>query len=244
MGGFSFALVQPQSTVSFGGPGVSTGTNVAFDVSKGTFTVPENTQQYLPAIQAAYTFTAGPAAIFLGGLYQTLKQEYSPAGGTPGVTDKNVNSFAFGAGAKTGFGPFYINGEAQYAKNVASSQLVATAGLLPRYQFIASDNGYQTEDAEYFSGFLVLGFKVTDALFFEGGASYQKGKVNNPEPSGGDINQDFWFYYLMAQWSPAKNVYIAPEVGYMDASKLKISDQPDINLGNAWWLGIKWQINF
>jgi hypothetical protein len=243
MGGFSFALVQPQGSVT-ATPGAAPSTNVAFNTSTGTFLAAQNTQQYLPNIQASYTFTAGPAAIFVGGLYQTLKQEYSPAGGTPGVTDKNVNSFAFGAGAKTGFGPFYINGEAQYAKNVASSQLVATAGLLPRYQFIASDNGYQTEDAEYFSGFLVLGFKVTDALFFEGGASYQKGKVNNPEPSGGDINQDFWFYYLMAQWSPAKNVYIAPEVGYMDASKLKISDQPDINLGNAWWLGIKWQINF
>jgi hypothetical protein len=243
MGGFQFALVQPQGTVTTT-PGAAPATNVAFDVATGTFLQAQNTQQYLPNIQASYTFTAGPVGLFVGGLYQSLKQQYSPTGGTPGTTDKNVNSFAFGAGGKAAFGPFYINGEAQYAKNVASSQLVATAGLLPRYQFIDSTNGFNTEDAEYFSGFLVLGFRMTDALFFEGGASYQKGKVNIPSASGGDVNQDFWFYYLMAQWSPAKNVFIAPEVGYMDASTLKVTNQPDLDLGNAWWVGIKWQINF
>lgn len=240
MGGFNFALVQPQGTVT-AAPGAAPSTNVAYDVATGAFSVAADTDQYLPNIQASYSTTLGPVGLFVGGLYQTIKQNYSD---TTGVFAKSATSYAFGVGGKSAFGPFYLNGTVQYAQNVASSELVASAALLPRYQFIDSTNGWSTENAKYFSAFLVAGFKLTDAIFFEGGASYQNGKVDVPSPGGGDVKQDLWFYYIMMQWSPVKNVFIAPELGYIDATELKVSGRPDVDLGAAWWLGIKWQINF
>jgi hypothetical protein len=239
MGGFAFALVEPQGklTTSTGG----SSTNLAFDVATGTQATYANVDTYLPGIQAAYTFTAGPVGLFVGGLFQTIKEYYNVP---TGEISKNVNSFVGGIGAKSAFGPLYINATVQYASNPAASTLNVTSGLLPRYQFVDSTNDYNSENAEYFSGFGVIGFKLTDALSFEGGVSYQKGKVNIPSAAGGDVKQNFWMYYLMAMWSPAKNVYLAPEAGYIDATNLKVTDRPDLDLGNAWWLGMKWQINF
>jgi len=48
-------------------------------------------------------------------------------------------------------------------------------------------------------------------------------------------------------WSPAKNVFIIPEFGFGDYGNNTVKTagvETETDLGSAWYLGIKWQINF
>jgi len=99
-------------------------------------------------------------------------------------------------------------------------------------------------DAKYLGAQGIVGFRLTDALAFEGGVVYQKGDVDNPGVLGQTIEQSTFVYYVQAVWSPAKNVFIVPEFGIIDNGDLKVTGQQDIDLGKVTWLGIKWQINF
>ncbi len=45
----------------------------------------------------------------------------------------------------------------------------------------------------------------------------------------------------------APGVFLVPEVGYRDFGKLELRMMvltPDADLGNLWYVGAKWQINF
>jgi hypothetical protein len=43
----------------------------------------------------------------------------------------------------------------------------------------------------------------------------------------------------------APGVYIAPEVGFYDYGEISFKNNlPNIDLGNLWYVGAKWQIDF
>jgi len=140
------------------------------------------------------------------------------------------------------FGPFYVNATAQYGRNVNNSGS-GPATIYPSVQFynptgtaalgIAAGD---SEDADYMAAQLILGFKLTDSMQFEGGVVFQRGEYD-------DVQQDEWVYYIGFGWSPTKNVYIVPEIGVIDYKKLE-TPAGDVNFGDLTWVGIKWQINF
>ena len=55
-------------------------------------------------------------------------------------------------------------------------------------------------------------------------------------------------YYLQAVWQMAPGVFLIPEVGYRDFGDIEYTgfaaDPDDLDLGNLFYFGAKWQINF
>jgi hypothetical protein len=236
MGGFKVNLATSSTVSSYNGTTVP----IADINSLTPLLVPNaalDTDQQLPKIEASYTFNLGPAQIFIGGSYNTYKEIYDIAGSE---RENTVSGYALGAGTKMGFGPFYVNATLQYAQNPNESG----AGPYTVYPSVmlydpATD---QSEDSKYMTGQLILGFKLSDAIGFEGGIIYQKGKVDTLADYG-EVKQSTYTYYLQMTWSPVKNVFFIPEVGVIDFDKLSIQDT-DIPYGKTTWFGIKWMINF
>lgn len=232
-GGFKVALVEPE-----------TGNNPSDPLTVKPWVPPagagSDVDQWLPRIELAYTFNLGPAALFLGGAWQTYDVE---VGSATGLKEFSNDSWALGLGVKTAFGPFYANGTFQYGNNVGQG---GVSTILQFSRSVINPLNYSTEDNTYTTGQLVLGFKLMDSMSFEGGVVYQKGKADMPSALpglSGTISQEEWVYYVNASWSPAKNVFIVPEFGFVDNGDLDFN-QVKSDLGNVWWLGIKWQINF
>jgi len=198
---------------------------------------PLETDWQLPRLAASYTFNAGPGQFFIGGQYNQMKEIYNVGGQE---RDNTVDGWTLGAGTKLSFGPFYVNATAQYGynpNNVGSGP----ATLYPSLQLYdpAQD---KNEDAKYMSAQLILGFKLTDSMTFEGGVIWQGGKIQTVVGEN-TVKQNTYSYYLQMAWSPTKNFFIIPEIGVVDYDKLK-TDLGDLNYGKMSWVGIKWQINF
>ena len=89
---------------------------------------------------------------------------------------------------------------------------------------------------------LALGFAPTESLTLELGGGY----LYNKSKSELDLdNNSFYQLYLSALWTMAPGVYLAPEVGYYKYGKVKFKDDtPDFDLGNLFYIGAKWQIDF
>lgn len=244
MGGLQVALVEPVSTTSAidanatvitpAAPGVLPAINVS------NLAAPADIDQTLPRVEASYTFNLGPVGLFLGGLYNTFDQEFAAVGG---ARDFSIDSWVFGVGARTAFGPLYINGTAQYGTNQGNAG-VPTNLLASR--LAVNSVTFEDEDSTYMAAQLVGGFKLTPSFSLEAGVVWQNGEVDNPAPvvAGDTIEQSTWVYYVQAVWSPAKNVFIVPEFGIIDNGELEVTGQPDTELGKVTWFGIKWQINF
>jgi len=196
------------------------------------------TDQTFPRLAAAYTFNAGPGQFFIGGQYNTFKEIFNNAGVE---NDNTVMGWTIGAGTKLSFGPFYINATAQYGQN-PNNAASGPATLYPSVQLydVATD---KNENSDYMAFQIIPGFKLTDSINFEGGFIWQKGKVTSPVDSALDFKQTTYTYYLQMVWSPTKNLFIIPEVGYIDFDKLSVQST-DIPYGGTTWFGIKWQINF
>ena len=230
-GGFKIAAVEPEYR-----------NNPSDAVARAPWNPPAangvDTDNWLPRLEASYTFNLGPAALYAGGLYQTYDIE---VGSTTGVQTVSTDSWALALGARTAFGPFYVNGTAIYGNNIQEG---GASTVLQFARSLINPVTLETNDNTYLSAQLVLGFKVMDSLSFEGGVIYQKGMADIPLATGGDVSQIEWVYYINATWSPAKNVFIVPEIGIIDNGDIKIAEEPDNDLGKMTWIGIKWMINF
>ncbi|MBW1732686.1 MAG: hypothetical protein JRJ75_17760, partial [Deltaproteobacteria bacterium] len=82
----------------------------------------------------------------------------------------------------------------------------------------------------------VVGFKVNDMLTLEAGYGYTS--ADSDDSSLEDDKTQA--YYVQAVISPAKGVYIIPEIGkydYKDTNK-------GVDEGTETYFGAKWQINF
>jgi len=229
MGGFQVALIEPVSTVR-----PINSDAAAFPVD---FNPAGDIDQTMPKIEASYTFSLGPAALYIGGFYNSYDQEF---GTIDGVKEVSNESWALAAGVKTAFGPLYVNSTAQYGRNVAQAGMPTN---LLAAKMVVDGTTLGEEDADYMAAQLVLGFKVMDTLSFEGGAVWQRGEADVPGASI-SIDQDTWVYYIQAVWSPAKNVFIIPELGLINNGDLEVTGDPDTDLGKITWFGVKWQINF
>ncbi|MEJ2475562.1 MAG: hypothetical protein P8Y74_16995, partial [Desulfobacterales bacterium] len=107
---------------------------------------------------------------------------------------------------------------------------------IPQVPFIDTDGTLIDQDS--LMAMLALGFKPTESLGLEAGGGYLRTKDDN------NNENTYMEYYLQAVWTLANGVYLVPEVGYRDYGDLEISNLPDEDLGNAWYAGAKWQIDF
>jgi hypothetical protein len=247
-GGFQVALVEPQVTTTGLRPSVFAQNTTTFAVVNTT--LPNDTDRSIPKIEASYTFNLGPAALFIGGGYNTYDAVYVVNNAEKSIS---VDSWGLGIGGKVPIGPFYVNAAFQYLRNPGNfgfgqNAPVALAGLTGGGDpAVVGD----TADITVWSGALVVGFNLTNTLSFEGGVLYLNGSgdtnaglTGTSLPYGLGVEYDFWDYYITMTWSPAKNVFIQPEIGFIDFGKAKVDTQADDDLGNLWYVGIKWMINF
>jgi hypothetical protein len=246
-GGLAVSLEQGQTLNSFQGTTVTPilPTTLLL-VNNSTTASFIETDNQLPRLAASYTFNAGPGQFFIGGQYNQLKEIYSNLGSEASNT---IDAWTLGIGTKLAFGPFYTNATFQYGKNPNNAGTGPTT-LYPSVALYNPATGF-AEDSTYMGAQLILGFKLTDSMSFEGGVIWQNGDVNGVGAAPlNQINfeQTTWTYYLQMTWSPVKNVFIIPEIGIIDFDSLKTSGAavatPDLSYGALSWIGIKWQINF
>jgi hypothetical protein len=222
MGGLKLALLKPNTPGKL--PGAVFDGGVDADAT-------------LPELEASYTFNLGPATIMAGGFYKT----YDVRGIAAGIErDYSVKSWGLNAAARTNFGPFYVNGTIAYGKNIGDYGLTADIlGILKSAEYVAETDSI--EDADNLLGALVLGFRMSDSIKFEGGIGY----LNGEKDFGGITEeQTVISYYLQMAWSPVKNVFIVPEIGWIDYGDFKATGEADVDLGTSKYVGVKWQINF
>jgi hypothetical protein len=241
-GGFRVSLELPTITSSFQGTATRPVTPQTLLLNNNQTTAGTGFLEYdktIPRIAANYTFNLGPGQFFIGGQYNTYKEVY----GVNGVTNDNtIDAWTLGAGTKLAFGPFYANATFQYGINPNNAGS-GPATVYPSVQLYDPQLD-RSEDSTYMAAQLILGFKLTDAITFEGGVIWQNGQVDTPTNNQLSFEQNTYTYYLQMTWMPTKNVYIIPEIGVIDFDKLKISDSPDLSYGKTQWIGIKWMINF
>ena len=236
MGGFNVALLRPYNLASLYRINTAATTVDALFAAVPTADV----DRQWPKFEASYSLTLGPAALWAGGSYQKVTYVTTAPGNLANEVD--VDSWQLGLGVRTTFGPFYLNSTATYAKNPNNYNVYVD--MLPTFSWVdvAAQN---QQNAGYWSFQVIPGFRVTDSLSFEGGIILQT--ANNDVPASSpsvELKQTSWVYYIQMTWSPAKNVFIIPELGVIDYKELQITGDDDVDLGKTTWFGIKWQINF
>jgi hypothetical protein len=221
MGGFQFGLVAP------GRPGAQGPHN--YGATPG-YPIAE-VDTYIPEIEASYTFNLGPVALFLGAGYHAHKVVNALD------DDQTISAFIGSLGWKAGFGPFYVNGKISYTQNPGDYGITGDM-LFSKALWTGTD----IEDVTGWRGVIALGFKLTDMMSFEGGF----GMISDEQDVAPGITakERTMAYYIQMTYSPVKNFFIVPELGFVDYGKLKVDGVPDDDLGNGWYFGIKWQINF
>ncbi len=133
----------------------------------------QDTDRTLPKLEASYTFNMGPGQFFIGGAYNTYTEVYN-FGGTEKEVD--VDGYVLGAGTKLSFGPFYTNATFQWGQNVNNSG-TGPATLFPSVKIYEPTTQLE-EDSDYMAAQLILGFKLTDSMVFEGGIIWQNGVID------------------------------------------------------------------
>lgn len=233
--GFKVALISPTAGI------------LDFDLPANT-AVTQTTEKYLPKFEASYEFKLSDAMkIHAFGGYQTF--DLYQRRETLGVVvqdDDAVDSYMVGAGADLGFGPFFVKPQVSWYKNGAAAGWLdpnlglgdpqLDGGSIPQTPLL--DETGSINDIDSLMAMLALGFKPTESLGLEAGVGY----LYSDSDSGRE--NTYMEYYLQAVITLAKGVYLVPEAGYRDYGDLESDNLQDIDLGDLWYLGAKWQIDF
>jgi hypothetical protein len=150
--------------------------------------------------------------------------------------DIDVDSWIIGGDAGVNFGPAYVKGAVSYGQNVGNAAWnlpgTRTSGGIATF-----DGTDDIDDVDTLMWALVGGFKFTDQLTFEVGFGWRE-----DQPDANDLDDDdAWELYGQAVISLAPGVWVIPEIGYSDFGD---GNQPDVDEGDGWYAGAKWQIDF
>ncbi len=192
-------------------------------VSAGSITSTD-TDTTIPKIEASYSFKAGPAAIALCGGYNTFKLVDSTD------HEESLDSYVLALGLSFAVGPGYVKGDVFTGKNVGNY------GLWIEGSHKATGSMTDIQDVKTVGALGVVGFKVNDMLTLEAGYGYTS--ADSDDSSLEDDKTQA--YYVQAVISPAKGVYIIPEIGKYDYK----DDTSGADEGTKTYFGAKWQINF
>jgi hypothetical protein len=254
--GFQVALVEPRAGTSpkalnVGPNGiVDTPTNPPYDpaVSLGYNTIPGggtipgdyHTQVSLPKLEASYGGNYAGFGYWAGGYYNQYTLEYAfPTGGK---NDLDIKSYGLAIGGKYAAGPFNFALSLQWERNANNGNGYLV--LVPNF-YAWNPNTQVGSDADYYGGVGVVGFRLSDMISFEGGWIWQYATVADQVLAGTPtVSETSNTWYVQAVISPVKNFYIVPEIGQIVYGDLNVNNYPNRNLGNIFWGGIKWQIDF
>jgi len=251
------ALIDPTTaTLSADLPGAPNGFTNSLAVT---------TEAKFPKLEASYEFKLSDAmSIHAFGGWQYYKQlqaltttETATGAFTRRQLDDDVTSYMFGAGADLNFGPIFVKPQVSWYKNGASAGWLepflglggtGTSGPglggpkiagdpIPQTPFV--DINGDLNDIDSLMAMLALGFKPTETLGLEAGVGYLR------NDSDDDTKNTYMEYYLQAVLTLANGVYLVPEVGYRDYGDLEPGGPAaDIDLGDLWYAGAKWQVDF
>jgi hypothetical protein len=224
-GGFTIALIDPN------------GVNIAgFGGALG------DVDEFLPKIEASWGMSFDAFSFAIQGGYQYYEVEDVPSIVSAGATleDVTVDAWTIGGNAGFNFGPAYVKGAVSYGQNIGAAAwgipgLRTATGALPFY-----DGDDDLEDINTLMAALVVGFKMSDMVSFEGGFGY---RVDEPDTSGLQ-DDDVWEVYVQSVIVLAPGVYVIPEVGYTDFMDPVVDIAGADDEGNRFYLGAKWQIDF
>jgi hypothetical protein len=232
--GFKFAAISPERTA------------LQFDGAVGTTT----TERRFPKIEASYEFKLSDAMSVHGfagwQFYQQLWTAIDDATLAVLQREEDITSYMVGAGADLGFGPFFVKPQVSFYQNgAAAGWLNRNLGLntaLPLQVPIINATTNSVVDVDTLMAMLALGFKPTETLGLEFGVGYVD---TMSDPSNGiEYENTYMEYYLQAVVTLAKGVFLVPEIGYRAYGDLEVTGEPDQDLGNLFYAGLKWQINF
>jgi hypothetical protein len=190
--------------------------------------------QYMPRLEAMYTFKFDKFILSFDGGFQAYRIEENGVG--TNTDDIDVYSWIVGAEIQSKFGAFYANAGFNLGENWTSANwnnLGYTddnnAGA------VLNADGDDVEDCFSWQAALVLGYRLSDTLNFEVGVGYR-----NDDQDAAESEDEAWQVYGQAVVRLAPGVYLVPEIGYFD-----YMDNPDgDDEGYEWYAGAKWQINF
>jgi len=191
-----------------------------------------STEAPLPAIEAAYSFNAGPVAMKVAG----MAQQFKFAKDTP--LDSNVTTWDLALGGKVDLGAAAIWGDVYYGQNLGPYMYQSGNASPVIVQTGAVSTG--VEDTNTFGGILGVTFKATDMLAFELGGGYT---LSTNDEFDNDDNG--WSVYVNSVITLAPGFFIVPEIGYFN-----YDDAPFIGVdgsfdeGDLVYAGAKFQINF
>jgi hypothetical protein len=224
--GFMYAGRPGQISLSFGGFEVALVTPKSDTITFGSGDIDE----YLPKIEAKFGMAFDAFDFAIRGGAQTYEvEEVTTTGGTD---DIDVTSYAIGADAGFNFGPGYIKGAVSYTRNGGNCRWLAGAGT-----YTAGSD--EIDDVDTIQAGLVAGLKVSDMLSFEVGGGWRQDDPKDA-PSTADEKTTLWAVYGQSVIALAPGVYLIPEIGYYD----KGDSAADVDQGDLWYAGAKWQIDF
>jgi len=178
-----------------------------------------------PKIEASYSFSTDAFSVTVVGGYQTYEIENSSDAG-----NYDVDAWVVGIGGGVHFGPAYVNA------NLMAGQNVGNYGLWTTGAAGAAVVAGSLEDTDTIGGILVVGFKASDMLSFEGGY----GLVSHELDVSGSNEDETQAYYVQAVINIAPGFFIVPEVGFVDFQ----DNGANVDEGDMTYFGAKWQMNF
>jgi hypothetical protein len=191
------------------------------------------TEAPLPAFEASYGFTAGPASMKVVGLWQTYKI------GKDTVLDSDISTWSLGLGGKFDVGAVALWGDIFYGQNLGNYGVYHQGNdeaTIIRTGLISTG----VEDTDSWGGILGATFKATDMLAFELGGGYT-GNTNNQF----DNDNNIWSLYANLNITLAPGFYIIPELGYYDYGDTAYNRADGTkDAGDLVYAGAKFQINF
>jgi hypothetical protein len=216
-GGFEVAFIQPSTPQLSGGTG---GGDTDGDKDP-----------YIPKVEARWGMGFDTWNFNLMGGFQTYKlSNVTAVAPNTGTNDVDVTSYLIAGDMGMNFGPFYTKAGLYWGQNMGPADWIG--GSSPTF-----DGDDDTKDVDTYGGVLVLGFKMTDMVTFEGGV----GGIQESFDRSGWGDSTKYSAYVQAVMQMYPGVFFIPEFSYFNT--------PDTGNGSdegtsTWALGGKWQINF
>ncbi len=221
--GFMYAGRPGFIGLKFGGFGIQ-----FIDPEGDNFDAPTgDTDMVLPKIEANWgmAFDAWNFQLRGGWQYYCVKDVASITG--TGTEDIGVNSVGFGADGRFNFGPAYVGAGIVWSQNGGNAGWTGGTGTF--------DLDDDVDDTNTLQGGIVVGFKMSDMVSFEGGFGYRNDDFDASNTDDTDTSE----FYVQSVIGLAPGVHIIPEFGYAN-----IDAQGSSNDSTDWYLGAKWQMDF
>ena len=231
--GTYYGFRRGQAALSFGGFNIA-----AITTSTSNLGAVGDVDSYIPKLEASWGMGFDNFSFGLMGGFQTYTIEDATSLVDGRQNDVDVDSYVIGAMGTFNIGPGYIKGSVAYDQNGFEGGWLTAIGAPEYLGFSIWDGDDDVNDVNTFQAALVGGFKMSDMLSFEGGFGY----ADIDWDVDGFDNYAQWNAYVQAVVVMAPGVYVIPEVGYFDFGDF--ADDSDIDQGNTFYAGAKWQIDF